>query len=155
MQRDEILLIVIGVVILLALRYKSIRFKRKRAKGDYKELEATVVDFEFKDVWDFDGDSVTRYCRKVYEYLEDGEYKIYVGETMHRGSFIDDFFCSRAKGKKAYLYQDIETGRIREDPNRKNILGMNGVLLAVLYLLFALFCAVLVILFFVFHVLEG
>ncbi len=99
------LLLVIGMVAGLAVLYGSIWFYGKRAKGDYKELLATVVDFEFYTLhrercgWLF-----SRFYRKVYQYTEDGEYKIYKGKLRSMRHTIIPVFLT--KGKK-HIYTGI------------------------------------------------
>lgn len=89
----------------LAVLYGSIWFYGKRAKGDYKELLATVVDFEFYTLhrercgWLF-----SRFYRKVYQYTEDGEYKIYKGKLRSMRHTIIPVFLT--KGKK-HIYTGI------------------------------------------------
>ncbi|MCM1159630.1 MAG: hypothetical protein NC412_00260 [Roseburia sp.] len=115
---DRNTIFAIGIVIGAIWLYGIIRFYTKKRKGDYIELLATIVDIEYYPPYSKRfGWLLSRYYCKVYQYTENGEYKIYKGEPRYvrRAISITPIFL--LKGKRATLYRDIETGEMKEDPN--------------------------------------
>lgn len=113
---DKNIIFAIGIVIGAIWLYGIIRFYKKKRQGDYNELLATIVDIEYytsykkRCSW-----LLSRYYCKVYQYTENGEYKIYKGEFHSVRHAVTPAFL--LKGKRATLYRDIETGEMKEDPN--------------------------------------
>lgn len=113
---DKNTIFAIGIVIGVIWLYGIIRFYKKKRKGDYNELLATIVDIEYDPPYSgYLGWLLSRYYCKVYQYTENGEYKIYRGEPRYVRRAITPVFL--LKGKRATLYRDRETGEMKEDPN--------------------------------------
>lgn len=135
MNANATLKLMLMYILLMGLQlYKSVRFYVKKARGDYEKQQAEVVDHKFytNHKARCDEGSLPAFYRNIYQYMENGEYKIYEGR-IH--PFMLRFYLLK-KGERAFLYRELKSGSIVEKPDTMEGVVVIAPLLGMIVLLF-------------------